>query len=139
MLYKRFKKHVGSFCCFVERWLSVFGVVNKCDFFFCEEKKVEYFMLIYCLGIIFSCTSTHQLVEKEFNVRQMLYYDLFFYECIQTVMSKLWKRISVQVLNPAPSSLPSTMCTAFLWCLGARVKTSCSNKREWIWCYQHLI
>lgn len=57
--------------------------------FFCEEKKVEYFMLIYCLGIICSCTSTHQLVEKEFNVRQMLYYDLFFYEYIQTVMSKL--------------------------------------------------
>lgn len=57
--------------------------------FFCEEKMVEYFMLLYCLGIIFSCTSTHQLVEKESNVRQMLYYDLFFYECIQTVMSKL--------------------------------------------------
>lgn len=39
MLYKRFKKYVGSFCCFVERWLLVFGVVNKCDFIFLWRKK----------------------------------------------------------------------------------------------------
>lgn len=53
--------------------------------------KDGYQFLVLLINVIsfFSCTSTHQLVEKEFNVRQMLYYDLFFYECIQTVMSKL--------------------------------------------------
>lgn len=37
--------------------------------FFCEEKKVEYFMFLYCLGIIFLCILIYQFVEKEFNVR----------------------------------------------------------------------